>query len=325
MSFDQRTGCPKSREFCAEEDAASEPLSSASCHAAIASSSEGFAVLDHQGRILELNVAFARQCGAPSAELVGRPFWELERFITASRMRALLERVVAEGPQVRDGRLGQRGQSVHVECALSHHAGRWYVFTRPTRRHATERLLIARELVARVALEGTADDVVQATVDAAETLTGSCIGFMHFVEPDQRGLALHSWSTNTLRNMCTAEGKGAHYPIEDAGVWTDCVKTRRPVIHNDYASLPHKKGLPPGHAPIVRELVIPVLRADVVTAILGVGNKPTLYTEQDVDTVATLASLCIDLVARKRTEEDLRASEARWRSLYESLAAERVK
>ena len=31
------------------------------------------------------------------------------------------------------------------------------------------------------------------------------------------------------------------------------------MVHNDYAALPHKKGLPPGHAPVVRELVVPVL------------------------------------------------------------------
>lgn len=51
------------------------------------------------------------------------------------------------------------------------------------------------------------------------------------------------------------------------------VAARKPVIHNDYASLPHRKGLPPGHAEVVRELVVPIL-AKAVVAILGVGNKP---------------------------------------------------
>ena len=42
---------------------------------------------------------------------------------------------------------------------------------------------------------------------------------------------------------------GEHYSVDEAGVWVDCVRERRPVIHNDYAALAHKKGMPEGHAP----------------------------------------------------------------------------
>jgi len=41
------------------------------------------------------------------------------------------------------------------------------------------------------------------------------------------------------------------------------------VIHNDYASLPHRKGMPEGHAVLVRELVVPIMRGDRFVAILG--------------------------------------------------------
>ncbi len=37
----------------------------------------------------------------------------------------------------------------------------------------------------------------------------------HLVEADQRTLSLQSWSTNTLKNMCTAEGKGRHYDLAE--------------------------------------------------------------------------------------------------------------
>ena len=57
----------------------------------------------------------------------------------------------------------------------------------------------------------------------------------------------------------------------------------RAIIHNDYQSLPHRKGLPEGHTQVIRELVVPIFRGDRIVAILGVGNKPQDYTEADAE------------------------------------------
>ncbi|MDP2157614.1 MAG: PAS domain-containing protein, partial [Nitrospirota bacterium] len=97
----------------------------------------------------------------------------------------------------------------------------------------------------------------------------------------------------------------SHYEISKAGVWVDCIHQRKPVIHNDYESLTHKKGLPPGHAEVLRELVVPVFRGDKITAILGVGNKQSEYTEQDIIYVSILADLAWDITECKRSEEKL--------------------
>jgi PAS domain S-box-containing protein len=93
------------------------------------------------------------------------------------------------------------------------------------------------------------------------------------------------------------------------------MREKKPVIHNDYESLPHKKGLPENHVRVVRELVVPVMRGDRVEAILGVGNKPVDYTEKDAETVAYLADVTWEIVMRKRTEQSLVNSERKWRSI----------
>jgi diguanylate cyclase (GGDEF)-like protein len=109
-----------------------------------------------------------------------------------------------------------------------------------------------------------------------------------------------------LRQFCQAEGKGLHYAIDQAGVWVDCVHQRAPVIHNDYAGLPHRKGLPEGHPAVIRELVVPILREEQVVSILGVGNKPSEYREGDVDAVSFIADVTWEVAQRKRAEEGLR-------------------
>ncbi len=165
----------------------------------------------------------------------------------------------------------------------------------------------------------TLKDLLTATLDLAEELTGSHIGFFHFVEDDQKTLWLQAWSTNTVARMCSAEGAGSHYPIDRAGVWADCVRTGKAVVHDDYPSVPGRKGLPEGHAPVARELTVPVLRAGRARAVLGVGNKPSAYDEEDVADVAALADLAWDIVARKRSEEALAFSEAKYRGLFDSM------
>ncbi len=155
------------------------------------------------------------------------------------------------------------------------------------------------------------DETCTLVLDEIESLTGSKIGFYHFIEEDQKTISLQSWSTNTVKTMCSAEGKGSHYDISEGGVWTEYLHAREPVIHNDYSSLPKRKGLPEGHALVIRKLVIPIIRGDSQVACLGVGNKPTDYDETDVQIVSLLADFSWEIIKRKRAEIAIKESEER--------------
>jgi two-component system, cell cycle sensor histidine kinase and response regulator CckA len=195
------------------------------------------------------------------------------------------------------------------------------VFSDVTSSKRSETLTASRLHLAEFAMKHSLDELLEETLNEAERMTGSSIGFYHFVEKDQINLSLQNWSTRTKAEFCRAEGKGLHYPINQAGVWVDCVHQRRPVIHNDYASLPNKRGMPPGHAAVSRELVVPILRGEIVRAILGVGNRPVNYNEQDVGMVAGLADIAWEIAERKLAEDALRESET---SLKESQRAAHV-
>lgn len=149
----------------------------------------------------------------------------------------------------------------------------------------------------------TTHELLKEFLDEAEQITESRIGFYHFIEEDQETISLQMWSSNTQK-VCSVADAGTHYPINEAGVWVDCVREKIPVTHNDYESLPYKKGLPKGHVTIIRDLVVPVLRGGKLVAILGVGNKETFYDKYDTLIVAQLAELAWETVFRKRSEEE---------------------
>ncbi len=180
-----------------------------------------------------------------------------------------------------------------------------------TERKQHEQILAACLRLSEGAASCSLKDLLQTFLDQAEMLTGSKAGFFHFLEPDQATLSLQVWSTNTLAHMCETEGKGLHSPVNKAGVWVDCIRQRRAVIHNDYRNLPHRKGLPEGHGPMIRELVAPIIRQNKIAAVVGLGNKETDYTANDIDILSELTEVAWDIVLRKQAEDELSRSEAR--------------
>jgi PAS domain S-box-containing protein len=187
-----------------------------------------------------------------------------------------------------------------------------------TQRKRADSIEHARLRLLEFSAQHTLEELLVATLDEAEALTGAQVGFYHFLRADQETLSLQAWSTRTTREMCRAEGKGQHYDVTKAGVWVDCIRERTPVVHNDYAALPHRKGLPAGHAPVIREMVVPVFRNNLIVALLGVGNKPTPFVDDDVQAVFKLADLAWDIAERKRAEIALWENQERYRQLVES-------
>jgi two-component system, cell cycle sensor histidine kinase and response regulator CckA len=148
-------------------------------------------------------------------------------------------------------------------------------------------------------------------------ITGSKIGYLHFLQEDQINLELFIWSREVYK-ACKAK-ETPKYPLGDAGVWADCIKTGKPVIHNDYENLTNKKKLPEGHIPIKRHLSIPIFDEEKIVAIAGVGNKQNIYTDADVRQLTLFISEAWKLIKRKQAERSLAEREELYRKLIATL------
>ncbi len=158
-------------------------------------------------------------------------------------------------------------------------------------------------------------EIVDFALEAGVRLTRSQIGYLHFFHSDQVNLELFTWSEKALQ-MCDAPLTG-RYPLEEAGIWADCVRQEQSVIHNQYQDLPDKRGYPEGHVHVDRHMSVPIFEEDRVVAVVGVGNKVEPYDEADVRQLRLFASQMWDILQRKRAEERLRNSEERFRAIFE--------
>jgi PAS domain S-box-containing protein len=171
-----------------------------------------------------------------------------------------------------------------------------------TDRKRSETIMQKRFELMEYSAHHSLNEVMQKTIDEVSQLTGSSIGFLHFVEADEITLGMQTWSTSTLQQFSVPVSEGTHLPVDRAGVWADAVRKRRPMIQNDYYSLPNKKRLPEGHAQIFREMVIPIIRNEKTVAVLGLGNRPADYTQRDLEIAGRFADYAWDITERKQME-----------------------
>ena len=301
-------------------------LSSESCYRRLfESAQDGILILDFDtGQILDVNPYLIRMLGYSHEEYSGKTLWEIGFWRDRESSKNLFLELQENG-YVRYEHLPLRtkeGESVEVEFVSNSYPVDVKTFIQCNIRNITDRKQAESLAQVRLSLLEYAaihrlDELLQKTLDEIGSLTNSPIGFYHFISEDEKTISLQAWSTRTVNEFCQAEGKGQHYPVDQGGVWVDAVRDRVPVIHNDCSSLPHRKGMPEGHAAVIRELVVPVMRSDRIVAVLGIGNKPTDYTEKDVEIVSYLADVSWEICRRKRAEEALKESELRYRTLFE--------
>lgn len=262
---------------------------------------------DQQLRLLLVNQHLVRALGIPSDQLIGKTAQDLFPKEFADVVTELDKQMLEDG--------GRR--TVEETFNGRHFETHMFVIDND----AGERLLAGLSLDATERYQATAltsvllqinemggllpeKEFLTRGLEMAEKLTGSEIGFLHFVNDDQESLELVTWTAGALRGCTVAYD--AHYPVSQAGIWADCVREKRPVVFNDYATYPAKCGLPAGHTGLVRLISVPVVEGDQVRMIMGVGNKATHYSDADVDTLTLIGNDLWRVVRRARAEAALK-------------------
>ncbi|MDD1703194.1 MAG: PAS domain S-box protein [Methanoregula sp.] len=149
-------------------------------------------------------------------------------------------------------------------------------------------------------------ELFMAAVEGAGVVTSSPIGYLALVSDDESELRMYAWSKNAMAE-CAMPDKPLVYKTEKTGLWGEAIRQRRAVITNDYAAPgPGKKGLPPGHPPIVRHMNVPVIEDGHIVLVAGVANKPEEYTDLDVRELRLLMQGLWQVIKQKRAEAALR-------------------
>lgn len=267
--------------------------------------------LDQDLRLTHWNKASESLTGIRASEAIGLSIDDviLRSTEERDRIRKIYEEVLkSHEPRTFEAALTLYGEIRFFEVnAYPSMRGVSVVAKDVTERKRSETVTQKRFELMDFATKHSLDELMQKAVDEVCALTGSTIGFFHLIDADQITLKSQIYSTNAQQQFGDLMERGKHLPVDQAGVWAEAVRQRRSLLHNDYESLSEKKGLPEGHVPIVREMVIPIIRGDQIVAVMGLGNKPEDYTADDLDMATRVADYAWDITERKQMELALEA------------------
>jgi PAS domain S-box-containing protein len=92
---------------------------------------------------------------------------------------------------------------------------------------------------------------------------------------------------------------------------------KKAVYHNDFQNSEWMKFMPEGHSKLRNVLFAPMIVEGKVVGLLGLGNKPKGFNENDSRMATAFAELAAIALVQKRSEETLKKSEIRYRSYIE--------
>lgn len=153
--------------------------------------------------------------------------------------------------------------------------------------------------------QASCNDLLDAALEEVLPLTNSSIGYIYQYDEGSRLFTLYAWSSSVMPE-CRIMHKQTIYELDKTGLWGEAVRQRKPIITNDYAALnPYKKGCPEGHVPLIRHLNLPIFRHQKIVAVVGVGNKPTEYDDDDVRQLELFLNSTWNSVERRKAQDEL--------------------
>lgn len=286
-------------------------------------------LMDESGKLLEANDVAAQAYGWTLDELLALNIRDLRDPATLDKVQEQL-RLTAKTGALFETRHRRRDGSVfpvEVSSRLFEHNGKKY--RQSIVRDITQRCRMqsrlerdARRFEGLLRLNEEAGRLpekafMQSALNWVESLTGSRIACLFFVDEDQQKIELAAWSA--AGEKCCRAGGSARCSIGEAGIWGDCLRERRALICNDCASHPGQQCAPAESSPLQRMVGVPVIDGGGVRVIIGVGDKEADYDEDDVEIVRLFGNDIWRIISRQRLEGELIANLEQQRALNKKL------
>ncbi|NTW51532.1 MAG: GAF domain-containing protein [Chlorobiaceae bacterium] len=250
------------------------------------------------GQIVDANQAATSYYGWPIKELLQKKIEQIDTdasvLSTASEKRRFSAQHRKADGSIRDVEVFS--STINIQGKVVSHK----IIHDISERKQFEALTEFRVRLIELAESASTEELLTFTLDEAERLTGSTVGFFNFISDDQTLILRNACSSCSKLDNC---GHAIHPTVIKSGISDDVLIHQRAVIHNDYSTLRHCNIEFVEHKEAGRELIVPIVRNGLIMATLEIGNKPFDYDEDDIRLATILSGMAWDIIAKKYAEE----------------------
>jgi len=168
-----------------------------------------------------------------------------------------------------------------------------------TRKQLTEETLHSIVRLNQLVDDFSMDEILELILKEAVRLTDSRIGILYFIDEESGAIAIEKWlDISAPQNRI--KQKNAKMPVPGIGLLAECLREKKPVIHNGISTDEDSPDLPDGIPPIIRKLAIPIIEKKNIKAVICVLNKSSPYEDFDGDQLTLLGENLWNIISRKQ-------------------------
>jgi diguanylate cyclase (GGDEF)-like protein/PAS domain S-box-containing protein/putative nucleotidyltransferase with HDIG domain len=268
---------------------------------------------DENFRYLVVNQAVAKEYGKEKNEIQGRSDFDFLDNVISGQFRSADKEALRENKIIRsEERIGEKIYETR-KFPVPLHEERVGVgtFVRDITEDVNQRELLRKmsetnRIVTECMIKPfqSAEEQMEYALHEAQHLTESEYGYIYLYDEEKQEFTPKIW-TNTVDDDCAMTKPRGAYPLHTAGLGGEVIRTRRPIVIQDYQNSEiQTKGLPFGHLTIQSYLSIPLFENDKIVAVIGFANKKTPYTEHDVTAISVLMNGVWIAIKKKEKEKE---------------------
>ena len=198
----------------------------------VETATEGICTMDESNLITYVNTRLADMVGYSEEEMVGKT---MEPFLYEEDIphhRELMSLRLKGNAEPLERRLKRKdGATLWVNVSPKPvlddkgiYRGQFAMFTDITNEKRNDDIQNARLRILQFVDDHSLDELLRETLDNLGELTGSPIGFFHFLSPDQATFTRRAWSSQVLHYIENYKGDSKHQPFDQMGIWKDCIQ-----------------------------------------------------------------------------------------------------
>lgn len=301
------------------------------------SAKDGIMILDADtGRVFDVNPFLLQLLGYSFDAVYGKYLWDLGAFKDIAASKEAFK-TLQDNAYIRYDDLPLEtlsGQPIAVEFVSNVYLVDHTKIIQCNIRDITSRKLAEeRESLQKKILEGintifretitckTEEQLGRVCLDVIEQLTGSTIGFIGEIGPDDHlyDITISNPGWEACASLDPAGHRRTPGLFKIYGLYGSVLRDGRSLLVNDPAAHPDSIGIPKGHPPLTSFLGTPLIREGKAVGMIAVGNREGGFTPEQQKTIEAFAPVVLQALLKKRAELALNDQSAKLEAANKEL------